>query len=102
MIVNFVADIVHLSPVKFWLITAIACSGAFLIRELSGRLLYGMIAGPLLWFGAMAGHLFLEMGGLHFGVDPITDAIMGAMFGMSLVVLAAIFVRQAVSLFEQR
>jgi len=102
MVYQFFADIMHINGPIFWLITAIAFSGAFMVKELTDRLAYSIIAFPILWMSAISGHVFLETAHLHFGVDPITDAIMGAMFGMSTMVLFAVFLRQAVGLMTSK
>ncbi|MEO1693974.1 MAG: hypothetical protein AAFR55_01910 [Pseudomonadota bacterium] len=99
MIFDLLGDIMHLGPTTFWLLTALAATGAFMVRELTGQLGYGLLALPVFWLGATCGHLFLELASLHFGVDPITDAIMGGAFGMSLTLLGAVLIRQTANLF---
>ncbi|MEO0792677.1 MAG: hypothetical protein AAFY27_09045 [Pseudomonadota bacterium] len=99
---NVLGDIAALRPAIYYLLTFLAAMGALMVRELTGRISFAIISLPILWIASLGGHLFLMHSKMAFGVDPVTDAIMGSLFGMSVAVVIVIFIRQAFSLVADR
>lgn len=92
----------NIKPMAFWVCMLGAAVCAYLIYEASDRMIYGILAFPYLATAGLIGHAVFERTGYKLGVDPITDAIVGMVYGMCMALLLFVAVNRSVAMFAER
>ena len=99
MIDIVIDQLTSMNATIFWIIASISMAGAMVVRELSGRIAYSILGMPVFLAGGLMGYLVFDQAGVQYGVDPVTDAIMAALAGMTMMVVMAVFLKMATNMF---
>lgn len=98
MIEKLIFEYHEMPSALFVLITLMSVLAAYLVKEISDRLVFGIVGFPLIMFFGILGHAGFRAANVQLGVDIVTDGVVAAAFGISIAALILVLFMRSMRL----